>query len=75
MGTLLDRAILAVKELPPAEQDEIALLVLAITGEEGSTAVLTEAEIASLEPSLAQAERREYAGDEDVAAVWRKHRL
>ncbi len=75
MGTLLDKAIDAVKELPAAEQDEIAMLVLAIAGEETEPVLLTAAEVESLGQSLAEADRREFASDADVAAVWRKHGL
>jgi hypothetical protein len=75
MGTLLDKAILAAKELPAAEQDEIAILVLAMAGEEAPVLQLADEEVLSLGSSLAQADRNEFAGDEEVAAVWRKHGL
>jgi hypothetical protein len=73
MGSLLDKAVLAAKELPPAEQDEIALLVLAIAGEDLPVIVLSDDERSSFEASLGQASRGEFAGDEDVMAVWKKH--
>ncbi|MDP3547250.1 MAG: hypothetical protein Q8S29_13835 [Phreatobacter sp.] len=75
MGTLLDKAILAARELPAAEQDEIAMLVLAIAGEDLPELILSDEQVASLEQSLSQADRGEFASEEDVAAVWRKHGL
>jgi len=56
-------------------QDEVALVILQLTGHEQPVFQLTEAEAASLDKSLAQAARREFATDEEVRAVWAKHGL
>lgn len=73
MTALLDIAIDQVRALPPERQDEIAqvLLDMAATGED--IYVLTPAEKASLAESIAQAERGEFASDEEVEAIWAKH--
>ncbi len=75
MGTLLDKAMLAAKQRPADEQDEIARIVLAIIGDEAPPVALSEDDIATLKLSLDQAARGEFAGDAAVAEVWRKHGL
>jgi predicted transcriptional regulator len=73
MTQLLDRAIAAARRLPPEAQDDIARSVLFLAGEKAEPVVLAAEEEGSLAESLAQAERGEFASDEEVAAVWTKH--
>ncbi len=47
MGTLLDKAMLAAKQRPADEQDEIARIVLAIIGDEAPPVALSEDDIAT----------------------------
>jgi predicted transcriptional regulator len=75
MGTLLDKAMVVARELPPAEQDEIAMLVLAIAGEDLPAFPLSPGELTSLKESLAQADRGEFVSDGELEAVWKKHGL
>jgi hypothetical protein len=77
MTELLDHAIERVRALPPETQDAFARVLLNLAGDEDEQAVyqLTPAETASLAKSLAQAERGEFASDEEVRAVWAKHGL
>jgi hypothetical protein len=56
-------------------QDELARVILQLAGQEQPMFELTEAEAASLEESLGQASRREFATDEQVRAVWARHGL
>ena len=72
MTDLLDRAIASVRTLSPEAQDDIAQMLLRWTGDEDSILELTPKDEASLAESLAQAERGEFATDEEVAAVWAK---
>ena len=74
MTDLLDRAIANLQALPAAEQDEAARLLLQWIGEEQAPVHLT-AEEASFAESLAQANRREFASDAEVQAIWAKHGL
>jgi Iap family predicted aminopeptidase len=60
MTKLLEQAVEAARALPPEMQDA---LVIQLTAEEES----------SFETSLAQADRGEYATDEQVRAIWAKH--
>ena len=75
MTDLLDRAMHLARSLPPDSQDDIARLVLALAGEEQPPVQLTPDEERSLEESLAQAARHEFATDEQVRAIWAKHGL
>jgi hypothetical protein len=73
---LLDQALAAARKLPPDEQDEIAHVVLRLTGVDDEKPVpLTAEEQAAIAASKAAATRGEFATDEQVQAVWAKHGL
>jgi hypothetical protein len=76
MTKLLDRALEAARNLPPAAQDDIARVVLQIVGgEESEPIALLPEERAVIAASKAAAARGEFATDEQVRAVWAKHGL
>jgi hypothetical protein len=76
MTKLLDRALEAARNLPPAAQDDIARLVLRLAGADNEPPVpLTPDEQAAVAGSKAAAARGEFATDEEVRAVWSKHGL
>ena len=77
MTKLLDQALDAARRLPPAAQDDIARVVLQLTGrDEDLTPVpLTLEERTAIANSKAAAARGEFASDEQVKAVWAKHGL
>jgi hypothetical protein len=75
MTDLLEKAVAAARDLPPAMQDDIARVVLTLAGQDQPLVVLTAEEEASFVESLGQASRREFATDEQVRAVWAKHGL
>ena len=75
MTDLLEQAVRLARTLPPDSQDDIARLVLTLAGEEQPPIQLTPDEERSLQDSLGQAARREFATDEQVLAVWAKHGL
>jgi predicted transcriptional regulator len=75
MTKLLEQAIETARALPPAMQDEMARVLMALAGDARSTVQLSAEEAASLDESLAQAERGEFATEEEVSAVWAKHGL
>jgi predicted transcriptional regulator len=73
MTKLLEQAIAAVRKLPPEDQDEAAeVLLWAIEARSGSIP-LDEETIAAIEEGLAQARRGEFATDEEVADLWKRH--
>jgi predicted transcriptional regulator len=72
MTKLLEQAIAAVSALPEQEQDEIARIMLELANDEEY--VLTPEDEAELEASIAEAEGGEFATDEEIRAIWAKHR-
>ena len=76
MTKLLDQAVEAARSLPPDAQDDIAHVVLRLTGADHEpSAPLTPDEQASITASKAAAARGEFATNEQVRAVWAKHGL
>lgn len=76
MTKLLDRALEAVRNLPPAAQDDIARVVLRLAGADDETPMpLTPEEQTAVAGSKAAAARGEFATDDEVRAVWAKHGL
>ncbi len=76
MTKLLDDALEAARTLPPDDQDNIARVVLRLAGTDDETPVaLSSDERAAIAVSKAAAARGEFASDDQVRAVWAKHRL
>ncbi|VVB48733.1 hypothetical protein RHAL1_03469 [Beijerinckiaceae bacterium RH AL1] len=75
MTELLDRAVASLQALPPEAQDDVARLILQWMDDEQAPVQLTAEEDASFAQSLAQADRREFASDDEVRAIWAKHGL
>ena len=75
MTDLLEQAVERVRALPPDTQDEFARVLLRLAGDDRTIYRLTADEEASLATSLGQAERGEFASDDQVRAVWAKHGL
>ena len=61
--------------LPDDVQDDLARILLQFAGVEQPSYVLTPEEEADIDASLAEAERGEFATDDEVRAVWAKHGL
>lgn len=75
MTVLLDQAIASVRDLPDEAQDALARMLLEFAGHDQAVIELTEEEAASFDESLAQADRGEFASDDEVRAIWAKHGL
>ena len=76
MTKLLDQAVAAARSLPPDAQDDIAHVVLRLTGADEEPPVpLAPEEQAAIAASKAAAARGEFATDEQVRAVWAKRGL
>ena len=75
MTELLEHAVETLRNLPPDMQDDVARIMLQIAGEAQPVIQLSPEEEASFEESLAQAERGDFATDEDISAIWAKHGL
>jgi len=75
MTKLLEQAVATVRGLSPEMQDDLARLLLRLAGEDQPVFELSAKEAASFDESLAQADRGEFATDEQVRAIWAKHGL
>jgi predicted transcriptional regulator len=75
MTKLLEQAVETVRGLPPEVQDDLARILLQLAGEDQPVLQLSAAEEASFDESLAQADRGEFATDEQVRGIWAKHKL
>lgn len=75
MTKLLEQAVEVVRDLPPEVQDDLARILLQLAGKEQPMVKLSAAEETSLAESLAQADRGEFATDEQVRAIWAKYDL
>jgi len=72
MTKLLEKALEAVRRLPPAGQDEIALAMLTLTGNEGEPEEIEPAHLPAVLEGLAQAKHRQFATDDEVEAAFRR---
>ena len=66
---------MATGSLPPPVQDEIALMVLELTGKNQPAYVYSAEEQERLDESEAAAARGEFATGEQVRAIWAEHGL
>jgi hypothetical protein len=76
MTKLLDRALEAVRVLPADAQDDIARIVLQLTGaEDAAPAALSQDERTAIAASRTAAANGEFATEEEVRAIWAKYGL
>ncbi|AWI90602.1 hypothetical protein C0214_21655 [Methylobacterium sp. DM1] len=75
MTDLLDKAITAVRNLPPEAQDAIARLVLSYASEEQAVYRFTPEEEAEQDEADAAEARGDFATDDEVRAIWAKYGL
>jgi hypothetical protein len=72
MTKLLQKALEAVRRLPQDSQDEIARVMLSLTGDREESAEVDPAHLPDVLESLAQAKRRQFATDAEVEAAFRR---
>jgi hypothetical protein len=75
MTKLLDQAFEAARALPPAAQDDVARVLFHLTGDEEPPVTLSPAERTAIDRSKAASARGEFATDEQVRNLWKKHGL
>jgi hypothetical protein len=75
MTELLERAVQSLRGLPPETQDALARILQQLVGDDPSIVTLSAEEKASFQTSFTQAERGEFATEEQIKAVWAKHGL
>ena len=72
MTKLLEKALEVVQRLPPDSQDEIALAILTLSGQEEEPEEIDPAHLPAVLEGLAQAKRRQFATDAEVEAAFRR---
>jgi hypothetical protein len=72
MTKLLEKALEAVRRLPPRSQDEIAQAMLTLAGDEEEPEAIDPTHLPAVLEGLAQANRRQFAADEEVEAAFRR---
>jgi hypothetical protein len=73
MTKLLEQAIAKVRELPEADQDEAAEVLLSIILKREQPEPLDDETRAAIREGSEQARRGEFASDEDMAAFFKRH--
>jgi predicted transcriptional regulator len=73
MSKLLETAIEKVRELPESDQDEAAEMLLSVASRRAEPVRLDDETRAAVKEGQEQARRGEFAGDEDVAALFKRH--
>jgi putative addiction module component (TIGR02574 family) len=74
MTKLFDMAVEAVSQLSPEEQDEIAKTIFDFVDAHAEPYVLSDSETEMIKERLKQADRGEFATEEEVEAVFSKYR-
>jgi hypothetical protein len=72
MTKLLEKALEAVRRLPPGSQDEIAHAMLTLAGGDEAPEAIDPTHLTALLEGLGQAKRREFATDDEVEAAFRR---
>ena len=75
MTKLLESAIAEMRKLPPEDQDEAAEMLLWAIETRRRVLPLEEEIIAAIKEGLPQARRGEFATDDELGDVWKRHDL
>ncbi len=75
MSKLLEQGIDAVRELPEESQDMAGELLLAIAGRKRGRLQLTTEQIEKVKIGFAEADRQEFATDDEMRETWKKFGL
>lgn len=75
MTKLFEQGIKAIRALPPERQDMAGQLLLGLAGISQPDYQLTPEQIEDVKRAIAQADRGEFATDDQVAATWKKFGL
>jgi hypothetical protein len=72
MTKLLEKALEAVRRLPPDSRDQIALAMLNLSGNGGEPEEIDPADLPAVLEGRAQAKRRQFATDAEVETALRR---
>jgi predicted transcriptional regulator len=73
MTKLLEKAISRVRELSAEKQDQLALILLSMADDDEDIEELDQETRDAIREGLEQARQGQFASDEEVAALWKRH--
>lgn len=73
MTKLLEQAIAKIRELPDAEQDEAAEMLLSVLSKRDGPVDVDDETLAAIREGSEQARRGEFVSDEEMAAFFKRH--
>ena len=73
MSKILEEAIKKVRELPEADQDEAAEMMLSVASKNTKPMPLDDETRAAVQEGQQQARRGEFISDQDMAAFFKRH--
>jgi predicted transcriptional regulator len=73
MSKILEEAIKKVRELPEAEQDEAAEMLLSVAAKHQQPIRLDDETRAAIEEGRKQARRGDFVDDKDMSSFFRRH--
>jgi predicted transcriptional regulator len=73
MTKMLEEAIKKVRELPEADQNEAAEMLLSVASKSDAPVRLDDETRAAIQEGQAQARRGEFVSDKDMAAFFKRH--
>lgn len=73
MTKMLEEAIRKVRELPEAEQDEAAEMLLSVAAKNAAPVALDDETRTAIREGREQARRGEFVSGEDMAAFFQRH--
>lgn len=75
MTKLLQKAVEKLSALPEEKQDELARMLIDVAEQDLEPYDFTSSERVAVAEGMAQADRGEFASDEQVAGLWRRFGL
>jgi hypothetical protein len=73
MSKMLEEAIKKIRELPEAEQDEAAEVLLSVASKRAGPVLLDDETRAAVREGREQARRGDFVSDDDMAAFFKRH--
>lgn len=73
MISALKQMLQTIESWPPEDQQALAEAAREIEAERTGVYVMSPEEESAVEEGLAQADRGEFASDDEIAALWRRH--
>ena len=73
MTTLLDSAIAKARELPPEQQDVLAVLILSVAEDDAALPQMDDESRRAIREGLEEARRGAFIPDDEIEALWKRY--